>query len=479
MILKGYLFSVLYALACLGLAFGIYKLGAPKKITRKIVHILVGFEWLILYVFMGPGVHFLAVCLIFTAVLAVSYRKSLMPMISSDGDNAPGTVYYAIAMSIMAVIMLFEPSMIHPFGIGVFCTSFGDGLAGLVGQSLSPEHNPKIYGNKSLAGTLTNFAVCFAVALFFSHYFEMGLNLWHCLAIAVFGTQLELFIGRGLDNILITLGTSLLSYSLINFESTLNYIVTILLTPAIIAFAYKKKALTVGGILSALLLDIAVSVSLGNFGFVILFAFFALGIVSDKIKKRYKNSRQKTTKPSECRNSIQVLSNGFACAACALAYLFTSNHAFLIGFVASLAEALADTMASGIGVISGKAFDPFRMKPCKPGISGGMSLLGTTFSLIGASIIALLALAFGRISSADMIIVIFAGVLGGIFDSFLGSLVQVKYRCNLCGEITEKRTHCDTPTTRSSGLRLVNNDTVNFLSTVFAAAISILGYTLF
>ena len=135
MIFKGYLFSVLYAFLCLGLALLVYKLGAPKKITRKIVHILVGFEWVILYTFFGPGLHFLSVCLLFLVILAIAYRGNLMPMISSDGDNAPGTVYYALAMSIMGTITVFLPEMIIHFGIGVFCTSFGDGLAGLVGQS--------------------------------------------------------------------------------------------------------------------------------------------------------------------------------------------------------------------------------------------------------------------------------------------------------------------------------------------------------
>ena len=43
MIFKGYLFSVLYALICLLFAFMLYKVGVEKKITRKIVHILVGF----------------------------------------------------------------------------------------------------------------------------------------------------------------------------------------------------------------------------------------------------------------------------------------------------------------------------------------------------------------------------------------------------------------------------------------------------
>ena len=136
MILKGYLFSLLYGIICLALAFLLYKLGIPKKMTRKVVHIFIGFEWVILNHFLGASVHFIAVCVIFLILLIVAYRKSLMPMISSEGDNAPGTVYYAVAMTIMATVSYFVPLMMYPFGIGVFCTSFGDGLAGLVGQSI-------------------------------------------------------------------------------------------------------------------------------------------------------------------------------------------------------------------------------------------------------------------------------------------------------------------------------------------------------
>ena len=44
MLTKGYIFSVLYVLLCVGLALVLYKLGLPKKYTRKTVHILVGFD---------------------------------------------------------------------------------------------------------------------------------------------------------------------------------------------------------------------------------------------------------------------------------------------------------------------------------------------------------------------------------------------------------------------------------------------------
>ena len=475
MILQGYILSILYAALCLGFAFCMYKLGVAKWITRKIVHILVGAEWIILYHFVGPTIHFLVVCLICLAVLAISHRKSLMPMISSDGDNSLGTVYYAVAMSVMAMITVFVPSMIVPFGIGVFCTSLGDGLAGLVGQSIRTSWNKYIYGNKTIVGAATNLLACFGISILFNSYFELNLAVWQCAAIAAFALELELFTGRGLDNITITLGTSLLAYCFINFSATASYIIPILLTPAIIAIAYRKHALTLDGIFAAVIVDIAISLSLGNFGFCVLLAFFAGGIAVDKIKNKHKKARQNgnaVEKRGDCRNCVQVFANGIVASLCAVLYLFSSERFFIIGFVASLAEAFADTAASGIGAISAKAYDPFRMKPCTPGISGGMSILGTLSSIGASAVISLFALAFGRISISESLVILIAGFIGAIFDSFLGSLLQVKYKCSACGMIVEREEHCGQKTKKYSGVSFINNDTVNLLGTLFSALIA-------
>lgn len=481
MIVKGYLFGALYGLCCLALAFLLYKCGVEKKITRKVVHILIGFEWMILYYHMGPTVHFLAVCILFTALLVLTHRKNLLPMISSDGDNSPGTVYYGVAMTIMAIITLFVPLMIIPFGIGVFCTSFGDGLAGLLGQ-YTKRNNPKIYGNKTFFGSLYNLIVCLLVVGVFNIRFALGLSIWHILAIAFFVTEIELFCGRGLDNLAITLGASFLSYAFINFPEAGNYTVPILLTPLIVAFARKKHALTVGGILAAFAVDIFVSVSLGNAGFILLFAFFAIGVLVDKIKKRVKKSRQKENeaveKRGDCRDQVQVLANSFVATVCAILYSVSLNPVFVIAFAASLAEALCDTVASGIGVLNHSAFDLFRMKPCRPGISGGMSLIGTFSSLLASAFMAALSVLLGLVGREEVLIILICAFLGGIFDSFLGSIVQVKYKCSVCGELTERDQHCAAPTVRHSGLPFVTNDLVNLLGTLFSAVTAAIIYTI-
>ena len=475
----GYLFAVFYAAICLGIGFLFYKLRVPKHVTRKIVHILVGFEWFILYRFFGGGIDFLIVCLLFLAILLLSYRKKLLPMIESEGDNSPGTVYYALAMSVMALITLFLPDMILPFGIGVLCTSLGDGFAGLLGRWINTPSNGKIYGNKTIYGSLFNFIICFISIGVFQREFNLGLTLIPILSIALFATELELFSTKGLDNISITLGSSFLTYFFLFFEGAENYVIPILLTPLIVVLSSKKRALTTDGIIAALVLDLLVAAAFHNEGFIILLIFFVGSIIVDKSKKRIKKSKQKDKTQPECRNCKQVLANGFVAAIAALLYLFIPSDLFKIAFVASVAEAFADTVASGIGILSGRSYDPFRRTPCTPGISGGMSWLGTLSSALAAILISVASYVLGFVDLIPALIIALSAFLGAAFDSLLGSLVQVKYRCPICGIIIESDDHCGSPTIRHSGLSFVNNNTVNLLGTVFSALLALFSFAIF
>ena len=476
MITKGYIFSIFYALLCLLLAFVLYKFGVTKKTTRKVVHILVGFEWVILNHFMGASIHFLVVCLSFLVLLFVSHRNNLMPMISSDGDNAPGTVYYAVAMSIMATVTLFIPKMMLPFGIGVFCTSLGDGFAGFIGQSITAKINKKIYGNKTVFGAVANFAFCFASILILKYIFSIDLSILDCVIVALFATEIELCVGRGLDNIAVTLGSAFLTFFILNCSATMDYIVPILLTPLMIAFAYKKKALTIGGIVAAIAIDIVISAALGNAGFLVLLALFVFGIFSDKIKKNSKKTANNEKKTSECRSYKQVLANSVVPTAMALLFAVSSNRIFVVAFACAFAEALSDTFASGFGVFSKKTYDIIGFKPCKNGLSGGVSLLGTLFSVVGASIIAILSSLLGIVSWLEIWIVVLCGFFGCLVDSILGSTVQVKYKCRNCGEIVEKKEHCNLKTEKHSGISFVDNNVVNLFGTIFATILSYILY---
>ena len=471
MIATGYLLGFGYGVLCLLAAFLLSRLGVKKAITRKLVHIFIGFEWVILYAFHGATYHFLIVCLCFLALLIVAYKKRLLQMISSDGDNAPGTVYYAVSMSLMALASLIDQRFILPFGLAVFVTSLGDGFAGLLG-GLVKKHNPTVYKQKTLVGALANFVLSTATALAFMMIFEdMRLTPTHCLVIGALSVGIELISGFGLDNITLPLLVATFTYiSTAFYAETVKYFLPIALTPLIISFVVERKNLTRGGTIAAIFLDIAVSISLGNLGFLLLLTFLVLGILTDKLKR--KNTECKEEKSSR-RDASQVFANGLVPIVCAAIYFAIGERAFLLAFVAALAEALGDTAASSLGSHSKSTFDLFKFRKCEQGISGGVSLIGTLSAVIFSAIIPLIAFAFGLISPFEMIIATAIAILGVFFDSLLGSLLQAKFRCSACGALTEKREHCGAPTEFVSGIRFIRNDTVNAISTLFTAAVVI------
>ena len=467
MILWGYITAFLYALVCVFAGVLLNKLGVSKKYTRKIVHISVGAEWFVLYHFMGNTPHFFVVCLLCFCMLLIEYVMRLVPAIRSDADNAPGTVYYGAAMSIMAAVSLALPKMLLPFGIGVIVTSLGDGVAGVVGQAVSSK-NPKIYRNKTLLGSLSLALVSFVGILLFRYAYRLPITVWQILIIAIFAVLVELISVRGLDNIALTVGASALAYFLMYCDAGINYIVPIILTPLVIAIVSSKRILTVGGVVLAVALDVAVSAAFGNAGFVILLAFLSLSAVADRIKSA-------RTGTDDSRRSVrgvrQVIANGAVAFTCALLFIFTKNDLFTVMYVAAVGEAFADTVASGFGILAKSTYDPFRLKKCEKGISGGMSLIGTVSALAASAVICLLAAAFGMIGARAFVIALLSAFLGMVFDSALGSLFQVKYRCSECGKITERYEHCGHPTIKHRGIGFINNDVVNVMANAFSAIV--------
>ena len=477
-IFYGYLFGIGYASVCLILSLFIYKLGVPKKVTRKIVHILVGFEWVILYSFFGAGLHFLAVCVFFLCLLTLAYKKSLMPMISSESNNAPGTVYYAVAMTGVAIVGCFNPDVMLPFGVAILCTSFGDGFAGVVGQAIT-KYNPKIYVNKSLYGSVANFVMSSGAAAVLNRIYGMSLTVSEIIWIGVLSVVLELVTGRGLDNITITWGVTALTYAFIYYPEIHYLVAPLVLSPFVIGFAIKKKALTYGGVVMAITLDFIISVFLSNYGFVLLISFFFGALIIDKFKKRIKlQGREEESEKGECRDYMQVIANGLVAGLCSILAFASGNPLFIVAFAAALGEALADTASSGIGIVSRSTFDIFKMRRCESGISGGMSLIGTMAALVASYAMAMIGYAFGLFDLKVLLIVTVSAFLGSIFDSFLGSLFQAKFKCKSCGKLTEKHVHCGEPTEHKGGISFMDNDSVNLLSGLFAAVIGAVMYVL-
>ncbi len=474
MVLNGYIFAYLYALLALAVGYVIYRAGADKRYSRKAVHILVGGEWFILYHFLGAGLHSLIICLSFIPILSVFHFFRLTPMMSSDSDNAPGTVYFAVAMSLLAAAAFADERFMLPFGVAVMCTSVGDGAAGIVGQAIGNK-GPILFGKKTLLGSVACFLFSLlSVALFASAY-GMSLSLLQCAAICLFAAEAELITGRGLDNISVPVLSGVLAYFLTVSQYTENYLVPMLVYPIIYVFAVKKKALTRGGIAAAVVTGAVIAVCLGNFGALLLILFFLGGTVTDRIKRSLKREAcESIHEKTGARDEFQVVSN--AAVPCLMALLLCSSpsYAFYAAFVAAFAEALADTAASGIGMISKREpFDIFKMRRTARGLSGGVSLLGTAAALAAAFLLSFISAALGSLTAADAAVIGAIAFAGTFIDSALGSLLQAKYKCPVCGQITEKTFHCSSRTEKISGARLIDNDAVNLISAAVTAAVTV------
>lgn len=201
----GFLFAVI-----LGIGMCYKKIGFSSELARKLIHILICFTWVILYRYFSGSWQILVMPISFVIINALSLKYKFFAGMEREGEKStPGTVYYAIAITIlMAISLLWEETLI-PSGVAVFSLSFGDGFAAIAGHYLG-DRSPKIIGEKSLIGTTACFIFTIVGIYILSAFVPLGLVFWQILVIAFAASLLELM-GHGLDNFTITIGVMLIT----------------------------------------------------------------------------------------------------------------------------------------------------------------------------------------------------------------------------------------------------------------------------
>ena len=246
----------------------------------------------------------------------------------------------------------------------------------------------------------------------------------------------------------------------------LEIIIGIIITFLIGVFAYIKKALTFGGMTAALVLMIAILFWSGLNALLMLILAYLLIIAVDMLfKDRIENVTSSINKKSGTRDIVQVMANGLTAGIAILVYGITDNPDFLFLYVIGIGEALADSIASDIGVLSKKEpFDICTFKRISKGISGGVSLLGIISSFVFCLVYTFFSYIFIDFKFSMYILILLIPFLGCIIDSILGSRVQSKYRCRVSGKYTEKKIHCHHTTDFVKGVKFIDNCCVNFIS---------------
>lgn len=256
----------------------------------------------------------------------------------------------------------------------------------------------------------------------------------------------------------------------------MQYFIVGLLVAVVTAYlTVKAKALTIGGATAAGIMILCVCLFGGWFGLVFLLSIYALITLVDRVvKDRLTKIIGGINKKHGPRDIIQVAANGLPATISLGLYALTGQWVFLIGYAVGITEAMADSVASDIGVLSKK--DPVsicRFRRIPKGLSGGVSLLGSSASIVATLVCAgIYYLFFFDLFGAAMVVLF--GNIGCLIDSILGDMLQEKFQCGVCGQLTEKPEHCGQPTTRVAGIPHLDNCLVNLISNALSVLIAVL-----
>jgi uncharacterized protein (TIGR00297 family) len=258
-----------------------------------------------------------------------------------------------------------------------------------------------------------------------------------------------------------------------------------LLSFAIGLVAYKRGALTVSGVVGAVVSG-TLMFGLGGWEWgLLLIAFFISSSVLSFYRAADKENLAEKFAKGHRRDLGQALANGGVAALLAvLSRVLPSFLGEVVWFAAcagAMAAVNADTWATELGVLSPR---PPRLittgKQVEVGTSGGITWLGTAASLGGAAFIGLLGglsalvLAQGWAAAGALLLAAAAGgMAGSLFDSLLGATVQAIYWCDTCQKETERKVHrCGVQTRRLRGWPWMGNDLVNLIASALGALVA-------
>ncbi len=249
-----------------------------------------------------------------------------------------------------------------------------------------------------------------------------------------------------------------------------------LLSLAISWLAWRGKALSAQGAIGAWLMG-GLVFGVGGWGAAaVLLAFFLSSSLLSRGFAQRKRALSSLVLKGAQRDAMQVFANGGFGTLCLLLSLWFPNSSLpYVAFCGSFAAANADTWATELGVLSPQ---PPRLltngKVVERGVSGGVTLFGLLASLLGAMLIGGVATIFVEDKVSTLTAVSLAGLLGSLFDSWLGASFQAVYFCPLCNKQTERHPEhsCGSPTHLLRGLAWLDNDGVNFACTLLGGIVA-------
>lgn len=260
--------------------------------------------------------------------------------------------------------------------------------------------------------------------------------------------------------------------------SAASLLLGLVLSTVMGGLGYWRRALSVNGVVGAILVGTLIFGAGGWVWGLLLITFFVSSSWLSHYRKADKEELAEKFAKGSRRDFGQALANGGLGAILAVVFARYPEPLLFAAFVGVMATVTADTWATELGILNRT---PPRLittgEAVTPGTSGGVTRLGIWASVAGALLIGTIATALTQIASllsgsgwslraiSYTLLAVVGGLAGSLFDSLLGATVQGIYYCDQCAESTESPTHrCGHPTRLLHGWGWLNNDVVNFLA---------------
>lgn len=189
------------------------KLNLKVEYTRKVMHFVTGFTWVIINHYYNGTIHMIIIPISFIIINYLSWKYHLFSIVERQNNNHLGSIYYAVAFAISQTIAYFWPSYLMPSGVAMTILTFGDGFSSIIGV-LIKKHNPFLIYHKTIFGFLANCFFSLIGLVIFQFVFQTTYSISDLLIIILTGAVLEIIIDKGLDNFTIVFGVMAIAYFL-------------------------------------------------------------------------------------------------------------------------------------------------------------------------------------------------------------------------------------------------------------------------
>ncbi|HEY2431540.1 MAG TPA: DUF92 domain-containing protein [Vicinamibacterales bacterium] len=417
--------------------------------ARQIVHISMGaFALLLRWTAWWQAMALAGGALLFN-VFVLPHVAGRLYRPGDRGAGLHGIVYYPI--SVLALLLLF-PHRLDSVAAAWGILAAGDGAATLAGRAIGGARWPW-NRDKTVAGSVAFFVAGTAMGV--------GLALW-CrpvatvpMAFAAFAVPVAALAAAFVETIPIKLDDNL-SVSLsaggvlwlgaMVVARRVDYhhgdffedeyvavalpnlrVALALAANALVAVAgYAGRSVSIAGAICGAIIGIAIFVSLGWQGWLLLLLTFVAASVASRLGLARKQRLGIDEDRGGRRGPGNAIANtGAAAIAALLAGLDVHPEAARLAFVAALATAGSDTIASEIGKAYGRrTFSIRSFSRVVPGTSGAMSLEGTAAGVLGALGLGAAAAAIGLIPLSELAAVVVGASVGALVESWLGATLE-------------------------------------------------------